>query len=262
VFRSVRISLGICTGLILLFLYLPIGLLVAYSFNQSRLNIVWTGFTLRWYRELWGDRELMTALGNSVLIALAVTMISVPLGTAGAWAMSRYRFPLRRMIDAMVLVPVVIPEVIMGVSLLIFFVAIGFERGYWTVILAHVTFCFPYVLIGVRARLAGLDPSLEEAAMDLGATQFGALVRVIIPYLWPAIAAGALMSFALSIDELIITQFVVGPSASTLPVKIFGLAKIGLNPKLDAISALFIVTTALAVLIAGRIGRVRHRSEA
>ena len=238
-FRSVRISLGLCTGIILLFLYFPIALLVAYSFNQSRLNIVWTGFTFRWYRQLWSDASLMAALGNSVVIALAVTAISVPLGTAGAWAMTRYRFPFRRLIDTLVLVPVVIPEVIMGVSLLIFFTAVGIARGYWTVILAHVTFCFPYVLIGVRARLAGLDPSLEEAAMDLGATPLGALLRVIVPYLWPAIAAGALMSFALSIDELIITQFVVGPGAVTLPVKIFGLAKIGLNPKLDAISALF-----------------------
>jgi spermidine/putrescine transport system permease protein len=254
----VRFSLAGWSGLVLLFLYLPIALLVAYSFNQSRLNILWTGFTFRWYRELWLDAPLMQSLGNSLMIALAVTIVSVPLGTAGAWAVYRYRFPLPRLLETLILIPVVVPEVIMGVSLLMLFTAVGMTQGYLTVVLSHVTFCFPYVLIAVRARLAGLDPSLEEAALDLGATPTGAFVRVIIPYLLPSILAGALMSFALSIDELIITQFVCGPRAATLPVKIFGMAKVGLNPKLDAISALFVIATALVTIVAGSFHRNKH----
>jgi spermidine/putrescine transport system permease protein len=254
----VRGSLAAWSGLVLLFLYLPIALLVVYSFNQSRLNILWTGFTVRWYRELWLDAPLMHSLGNSLIIALAVTVLSVPLGTAGAWAVYRYRFPLPRLLETLILVPVVVPEVIMGVSLLMFFTAAGVARGYLTVILSHVTFCFPYVLIAVRARLAGLDPALEEAALDLGATPIGAFLRVIIPYLLPAILAGLLMSFALSIDELIITQFVCGPDAVTLPVKIFGMAKVGLNPKLDAVSAIFVVATAVVVIVAGSFHRNRN----
>jgi spermidine/putrescine transport system permease protein len=270
--RRVNLLLGGWTAIVLLFLYAPIVLLVVYSFNRSRLNITWQGFTLQWYRDLWHDRPLIGALTNSLLIAAVTTVASVVLGTAGAWLSHRYRFPLGRALATLILVPMVIPEVIMGVSLLIFFsLASGWGNqllarwgvtsseplglGFATIIIAHVTFCFPFVLVAVEARLAGLDPALEEAAMDLGATPWQAFARVIVPYLLPAIVSGALMAFTLSLDELIVTYFVKSPASETLPVKVYGMAKVGLNPMLNAISAIFIVATIVLVIAANWITR-------
>jgi spermidine/putrescine transport system permease protein len=259
-------ALAAWTGLVLLFLYAPIAPVIAYSFNDSKLNVAWKGFTLRWYRAVWADHALMEAARNSLVIAAVVTVLSVLLGTAGAWALYRYRFPLLRVITSTVAAPLIIPEVIMGVSLLVFFAlasqacnrwlanrGIGDEPlglGFATVIIGHVTFCFPFVLLAVHARLVGMDPSIEEAALDLGATPFQALRRVIVPYLMPAIVSGALMAFTLSMDELIVTYFTAGPGSQTLPMKIFGMAKSGLSPLLNVVSTLFIVGTA-AVVAAG-----------
>src|SRR5262249_40606540 len=152
-------------------------------------------------------------------------------GTGGAWLCYRYRFQFLRSIRAMILVPMLIPEIIMGISLLIVFTMARMELGFTTVIISHVTFCFPFVMVAIEARLSGLDPSLEEAAMDLGATPMQAFVKIIVPYLLPAIISGALMSFTLSLDELIVTYFTTGPQSATLPIKIFGMAKVGLDPR-------------------------------
>ena len=242
------------TVAVLTFLYLPIVLLVVYSFNASRLNITWQGFTLQWYRALWHNDPLIDSLNNSLIIAAITTVISVILGTAAAWVLDRYRFPLGRAVVGLIYVPIIIPEVIMGISLLILFAIVSqhvpLGLGFTTVILSHVTFCFPFVMVAVQARLAGLDPSLEEAAMDLGATPMRAFFRVIVPYLLPAIISGALMAFTLSMDELIVTYFTTGPRSVTLPIKVFGMAKVGLNPMLNAISAIFIAGTALLIGVA------------
>lgn len=238
------------TVLVLIFLYVPIVLLVVYSFNSSRLNILWEGFTFKWFVQLWENRPLIRALNNSLIIAAFSTVFSVLLGTGGAWLLFRYRFPWNRAIQMLIFVPMVIPEIIMGISLLIFFTAIHYGLGYSTVIIAHVTFSFPFVLVAVQARLAGVDPFLEEAAMDLGATPAEAFRLVMIPYLLPAIVSGALMSFTLSLDELIVTYFTTSPASSTLPIKVFGMAKVGLNPMLNAISTLFILSTAVFVIFA------------
>jgi spermidine/putrescine transport system permease protein len=254
--RRVNLLLGWWTGIVLVFLYAPIVLLVALSFNASRLNVVWRGFTLSWYREVFRDRPLMDALLNSVLIAAGTTVVSVTLGTAGAWLCYRYRFRFIRAIRAAIFVPMLIPEIILGISLLIFFTLAGMGLGYTTVIISHVTFCFPFVLIAIEARLAGLDPSLDEAAMDLGATPMQAFVRVIVPYLMPAIISGALMCFMLSLDELIVTYFTTGPNSATLPIKVFGMAKVGADPKLNAISTLFIVATVILVISVERLRNV------
>jgi len=258
------------TAATLAFLYLPIFTLVVYSFNRSRLNLAWQGFTFDWYRLLWRDHALMQAAGNSIYIAFIVTILSILLGTIGAWALYRYRFPFSGLLAAGVAVPLIVPEVIMGVSLLIFFSfadqwgnrLLGSHHlglGYTTIIIAHATFCFPFVLIAVHARLIGMDPALEEAAMSLGATPMQALRLIIVPYLLPAIFSGGLMAFTLSMDELIVTHFVTGPSSATLPLKIFGMARVGLNPTLNAISTLFIVGTAILVFVGGV---VQHRAAA
>lgn len=242
--------LGGWTVGVLLFLYVPIVVLVAYSFNSSRLNILWEGFTLRWYEEVWAHRPLMQALRNSLIIATLTTVLSVVLGTSSAWLMHRYRFRGARVLQTLIAVPVMMPEIIMGVSLLVLFATLAVPLGFTTVVIAHVTFCFPFVLLAVQARLAGLDPALEEAALDLGATPFQAFWLVIVPVLRPAIVAGALMAFTLSLDEVIVTYFTASPASTTLPLRIFGLAKVGLNPMLNALSAVFIVATVAIVLFA------------
>ncbi|WP_437676343.1 ABC transporter permease [Sorangium sp. So ce131] len=247
-------------GLVLVYLYLPILLLIIYSFNTSRLGVVWEGLTFQWYRQLFGElvahlgderrSPLIESMSNSVVIASIATVLSVALGTAGAWLLYRYKFPALRSLTTLIFIPMIIPEIIMGISLLIFFKTVDLELGFTTVIISHVTFCFPFVLIAVQARLAGLDPSLEEAAMDLGATPLKAFFLVMVPYLLPAIISGALMSFTLSMDEFIVTYFTTGPKSQTLPIKVFGMAKLGLNPILNTISTVFIVATAMLVVVA------------
>lgn len=246
------------TLLVLIFLYLPILLLIVYSFNESRFAAEWKGFTFKWYAALLDDKVLMGTLRNSLIIAAFTTLISTVLGTLGAWLLYRYRFPAVRSLNTLLFIPMAVPEVIMGVSLLIFFATLQMNLSLWTVIISHVTFCFPFVLIAIKARLDGVDPFLEEAAMDLGAPPMKAFFLVMVPYLTPAIIAGALMSFTLSMDEVIVTYFVSGADSRTLPIHIYGLARKGLNPSLNAISALFVIATALLVVAAEKIRRV-HR---
>lgn len=230
------------------FLYLPIVLLVVYSFNDSRLNLYWAGFTTKWYGLLFGNEVLLRAFQNSLIVAAATTTLAVIIGTSAAWLLYRYRFPAQQTLGLLIFIPMVMPEVLMGVSLLVLFVSLGIPLGYGTLIIAHTTFCFPFVLVGVQARLQGIDPSLEEAAMDLGATPLKAFWLVIVPYLMPAIVAGALMSFTLSFDEYIVTIFTSGADSQTLPLKVYGMVRVGLNPQLNALSTLFIAATALLVI--------------
>jgi spermidine/putrescine transport system permease protein len=247
--KNVNRLLAAWAGVVFLFFYLPIAILVIFSFNQSKLNIVWTGFTFEWYTALLRDSVLVRALKNSLIVAVATTLVSVLLGTAGAWLLFRYRYRASSALETLVFLPMIVPEVILGVSLLILFVTIGLQLGYTTIVISHVTFCFPFVMAAVQARLAGLDPSLEEAALDLGATPLQAFTKVLIPYLMPAIVSGALMSFTLSLDELIVTYFTASAGTRTLPLEIFGRVKKGLDPSLNAISTVFIVVTVVALLL-------------
>jgi spermidine/putrescine transport system permease protein len=247
--NAVRRLLATWTGVVLLFFYLPIAVLILFSFNESKLNIEWTGFTLDWYAALWRDRVLVRTLNNSLIVAAATTALSVVLGTAGAWLLYRFRYRGSALLETLVFLPMIVPEVILGVSLLILFVTLGLQLGYTTIVISHVTFCFPFVMAAVQARLAGLDPALEEAALDLGATPFQAFTKVLVPYLMPAIVSGALMSFTLSLDELIVTYFTASAGTRTLPLEIFGRVKKGLDPSLNAISTVFIAVTVLAVIL-------------
>src|SRR5262245_28846259 len=186
---------------------------------------------------------------NSLIVATATTALSVVLGTAGAWLLYRFRYRASGLLETLVFLPMIVPEVILGVSLLILFVTIGFELGYSTIIISHVTFCFPFVMVAVQARLAGLDPALEEAALDLGATPAQAFRKILVPYLAPAILSGALMSFTLSLDELIVTYFTASAATRTLPLEIFGRVKKGLDPTLNAISTVFVLSTVVLVVV-------------
>ena len=243
-----RIIFGGWTILVFAFLYIPILILIVFSFNESRLNLQWVGFTTQWYEKLFNNAILVKAFKNSLIVATGATILSTVLGTIGAWMMYRYRFPMRNALNLLIFVPMVMPEILMGVSLLILFVNMHLQLGYMTMIIAHTTFCFPFVLVGVQARLEGIDPFLEEAAMDLGATPIQAFWKVIVPYLMPAIVAGALMSFTLSFDEYIVSLFTTGPDSQTLPLKVYGMARKGLDPQLNALSALFVLATITLVL--------------
>jgi spermidine/putrescine transport system permease protein len=243
------------TGLVLLFFYVPIAILVLFSFNESRLNIQWTGFTLDWYAKLFSDRVLLRAMRNSLIVASFSTLLSVVLGTAGAWLLYRYRYRMSGLLETLVFLPMIVPEVILGVSLLILFVTIDLRLGYTTIVISHVTFCFPFVMAAVQARLSGLDPSLEEAALDLGATPAKAFTKVLVPYLMPAIVSGALMAFTLSLDDLIVTYFTASARTRTLPLEIFGRVKKGLDPSLNAISTLLIGLTMVALFVSEALRR-------
>jgi spermidine/putrescine transport system permease protein len=247
------------TGIVAyLFLYAPLAIVVAYSFNDSRLNAQWVGFTLDWYRKLFADDEMLNAAWNSLIIALIASAVSTILGTMAGYAMYRYRL---RILPVLVVAPIAIPEILMGVSLLIFFVMINLTLGLASIVLAHIAFCIGFVAIVVRARLAGMDESLVEAARDLGATPLQAFRLVTLPLIMPGVIAGALMAFTLSIDDFVITFFTAGADAVTLPLKIYTMVKTSVTPEVNAVSTLLMLLTLLLIVIASRLSPGALRAE-
>jgi len=240
-----------------LFLYIPLAVVVVYSFNDSRLNAQWVGFTLDWYRKLFGNEEMLSAAWNSLVIGLVASAVSTLLGTMAGYAM--YRFKLR-LLPVLIVAPIAIPEILMGVSLLIFFVAINLTLGLVSIALAHIAFCIGFVAIVVRARLAGMDESLIEAARDLGATPLRAFRLVTLPLIMPGVIAGALMAFTLSIDDFVITYFTAGAGAMTLPLKIYTMVKISVTPEVNAVSTLLMLVTLALIVIASRLSPGTLRS--
>jgi len=232
------------------FLYLPLVIVVVYSFNDSKLNAEWVGFTLDWYRKLADNNEMLQAAANSLLIAFVASLVSTVLGTMAGIAMFRYR---TRLLPILVLTPIAIPEILMGVSLLIFFVLLDFTLGLVSVALAHIAFCIGFVAIVVRARLAGMDESLVEAARDLGATPLQAFRLITLPLIMPGVIAGALMAFTLSIDDFVITFFTAGAGTVTLPLQIYSMIKIAVTPEVNAVSTLLMLLTLLLIVIASKI---------
>ncbi len=230
-------------ALVLLFLYLPILVLVANSFNESRFGGVWTGFSLKWYEKLWYERSIWSALTNSLLIASFSTIVATLLGTLAALSLYKYKSFFQKSHYGLIYIPLIIPDILMGVSLLLFFISLHWSLGLFTVFIAHTTFCISYVATLVRARLQNFDPALVEAAYDLGANSWDVFYRVMIPYLSPAILAGALLAFTLSIDDFVITFFVVGPGVTTLPIYVYGMIKFGSPPLINALSTILIVVT-------------------
>jgi spermidine/putrescine transport system permease protein len=228
---------------VLVFFYLPVAVLVANSFNASRYGGTWTGFTFKWYAQLLREGVILRALANSLLIGLGATVAATALGTLAAFALHRWRSRLQRAHYALIYAPLVMPEVLMGMSLLLLFVALGVSLSLWTVLLAHVTFCVSYVALVVLARLQDMDFTVIEAARDLGATRWQATRLVLLPMLWPGIAAGALLAFTLSIDDFVITFFVAGAGSTTLPIHIYSMIKHGSPPLINALSTILLVAT-------------------
>ena len=232
------------------FLYVPLVIVVVYSFNDSRLNAEWVGFTLNWYHKLFQNEEMLAAAGNSLVIALVASLASTLLGTMAGVAMYRYKL---RLLPILVLTPIAIPEILMGVSLLIFFVLLNFTLGLVSVAIAHIAFCIGFVAIVVRSRLAGMDESLTEAARDLGATPWNAIRYVTLPLIMPGVIAGALMAFTLSIDDFVITFFTAGAGTVTLPLQIYSMIKIAVTPEVNAVSTLLMLLTLALIIIASRL---------
>ncbi|MGD8189667.1 ABC transporter permease [Brevibacillus ginsengisoli] len=239
-------------SLIYLFLYVPIAILMIYSFNQSKLNAVWTGFTLDWYVKLMHNQEVLEAMYTSLMVALISTIASTMIGTLAAVGMYRYHFRGKTALDALLYLPIVIPEIVMGISLLILFTQLHVSLGLFTLIAAHITFSVPFVVVVVKARLEGFDRSMEEAAMDLGATPWQTFLKVTLPIIAPGVVASALLAFTLSIDDVIISFFVAGPGSATLPLKIFSMVKFGVTPEINALSTLMLLVTLFIVVIAER----------
>ncbi len=248
-----RLGPGLILALVVgfAFLYLPILALVAYSFNASRLVTVWGGFSTHWYGALLSNQPLLDAAWLSLRLAFVSATLATGLGALAALALARHgRFRGRLLFSGMVLAPLVMPEVITGLSLLLLFVAVDVERGFWTVTIAHATFSLGFACIVVQARLAGFDRSLEEAARDLGATPLVTFWTVTLPLIWPAVAAAWMLAFTLSLDDLVIASFTTGPGATTLPMRLYSAIRLGVSPEINAACTLMIGAVALAVIAA------------
>jgi spermidine/putrescine transport system permease protein len=252
----------VVTVLVMAFFYLPIILLVANSFNPARFSSSWQGFSLVWYKRLFESPEIWQSLKNTLVIAVSVTAVSVVLGTTAAFALHRYGASrLQRIHYMLVYTPLVVPEILMGISLLMAFVAAGVPLGLFTIFLAHVTFCVSYVAMTVLGRLQDFDFSLMEAARDLGASPWQSVRKVLVPLLMPGILAGALLAFTLSVDDFVITFFVAGPGSTTLPLRIYSMIKYGAPPMINALSTLLLSVTMTAVLVSQRlVNRGRSRT--
>jgi putrescine transport system permease protein len=233
------------------FLYLPILLLIVYSFNASQLVTVWAGFSTKWYGELLRNEAMLDAAWVTLRVAFMTACMATVLGTMAAYALIRYRrFPGRTLFSGMIFAPLVMPEVITGLSLLLMFIAIGIERGIFTIVLAHTTFAMCYVAVVVSSRLITFDRSLEEAALDLGCSPLDAFLSVTLPNILPSVVAGWLLSFTLSLDDLVIASFTTGPGATTLPIKIYSAVRLGVSPEINALSTILVILVAIGVVIA------------
>lgn len=269
-----RIGLSLNTIVVLLFLYAPIVLLTVYSFSGSRSPSRWGGFTVDWYRELASDGRVQDAIWMSIRVALISTIVATVLGTMAALALERFRFRGKRIFDALLYLPIIIPDVTMAVMMLLFFTqafdlidawfGLRLSRGFSTIVVSHIAFNIAFVSVVVRARLAGMDDTLEQAASDLYASRWKAFRFVTFPQIVPGVLGGALLALTLSLDDVVVTQFVSGPGSTTLPVYVFGLIRRGVTPLINAVSVVMLVASLVLVigsLVAQRANQGRRRRE-
>jgi spermidine/putrescine transport system permease protein len=232
------------------FMYLPILVLAFYSFNSSPYSATWQGFTLEWYRKLFSDERILSALQNSLIVALCAVGISAVLGTLMAVGLARYQFLGKSLYRGISYLPLIIPDIAIAVATLVFLAAFAVPLSIWTIVAAHVVFCLAYVALVVSSRLTNLDPHLEEAALDLGATPVQAFIKVLLPQLMPGIVAGCLLAFVLSLDDFLIASFTAGSGSNTLPMEIFSRIRTGVKPDINALSVILILVSAIAALVA------------
>jgi spermidine/putrescine transport system permease protein len=240
------------------YIYFPILILIIFSFNTQKINVRWEGFTLHWYDVLFHDSNVLLAVRNTLMIACVSTLVATVIGTLAALALQRYRFPGYTAAESALYIPVIVPEVVMGISLLAFFVMVGLKLGLATIALSHIAFNIPFVTLVVRARLHGFDKSIEEASMDLGANEMTTFWRVTLPTIMPGVLSGALLAFTLSLDDYVITYFTAGPGATTLPLRVFSMVRFAVTPEVNALSTLWVITI-FVVLLASQV--IQRRQE-
>ena len=253
---------NICLLIVFMFLFLPICVLIVFSFNTSKLNIMFEGFTLKWYYELFKNPILLEALWNTLLVAVISTLISVIIGTISAYALKKFDFPFKKFINELLYIPVVIPEIVLGISLLCIYSLLKIELGMFTLILSHVAFSIPFVIINVNSVLDTMNPNLEEAASDLGASKIKTFFKVVIPSLIPGILSGAQLAFTLSLDDVVISYFTAGPESNTLPLQVFAMIKTGVTPDVNAMITIMLLIIFVTLFISMSISLRRIRKEA
>ena len=251
---------NIYLGLILALMYVPIVLVIIYSFNESKISSVWDGFSLKWYVDLFRDESMFEALLNSIVLGVSSSFAAAVIGTLGAVGSSKVELRGKGVVEYISTLPIMIPEIILGMVFMAFFSLIGLPFGMTTLIIAHTAFCIPYVFMMVKARLVGMDKSLEEAAQDLGASKVRTFFDIILPLILPAIASGMLLSFAMSFDDVIISVFVTGVNSNTLPLKIYSQLKTGVTPKINALCTLMFFVTVLLCGVSALIGRDKKKN--
>ncbi|MDK2761351.1 MAG: ABC transporter permease [Sphingopyxis sp.] len=254
-------------GAVMIFLYAPLIVLMIFSFNDSKRNVVWRGFTTKYYEKAMANDALVEALVNSLTIAALATIASLVLGAVAAVMLWRFRFPLKGAVDGTISLPIIVPEICLGVAFLMFFAAVDWPTDLaWpfnlgAITIAHITFCFPFVTMVVRSRLASFNREQEEAAKDLGATEWQVFRDVLIPHIKPALVAGALLSFTLSLDDFVITYFTSGPDTITFPVKVYSMVRFSVTPEVNAASTLLIILTVVLTFIALKLQGVKAIAE-
>ena len=236
-------------GVIFLLMYIPIAVVIVFSFNESKLPVSFTGFSLKWYQQLFADRDMLEALKNSLVLGVLSCGLSAVIGTLGAVGLSRIHWKTKGALEYISILPLMIPEIILGMVLMAFFYMLGLPFGMLTILIGHTVFCVPYILMEVKARLVGMDPSLEEAARDLGAGAFRAFLDITLPLIMPAVISGSLLAFAMSMDDVVISIFVNGPRISTLPIKVYTQLKTGVTPEINALCTIMLAVTLGVLLI-------------
>ena len=242
-------------AIILIFMYLPILIVIIYSFNENKLTAIWSGFSLKWYAELLKDKDLMEALKNSLILGVLSCFCAGVIGKIGAVGMARMNYKTKGIMEYVSMLPIMIPEIILGMVFLAFFSAISLPFGMTTLVIAHTTFCIPYIYMMVKARLVGMDPTLLEAARDLGASEIRAFWDITLPLIMPAVASGSLLAFAMSFDDVVISVLVTNSRINTLPIKVFSRIKFGVSPEINALSTIMLSVTLIIILSVVRINK-------
>lgn len=256
--RKTGIGGKIILGITALFFYLPILYIIVFSFNDSRSLTKFSGFSLQWYERMFADRTMMQAIAYTIIIAILATIISTLAGTLAAIGLSRSRRALRNVVEQINNLPIMNPEIVTAIGLLMFFSALGINKGFLTLLLAHIMFCTPYVILSVSPKLRSLDPNLADAALDLGATPFQALTKVIVPQIMPGIVSGALIAFTMSFDDFIISYFVTGNGVNNISILVYTMSK-RVNPSINALSTLVIVLITVSLLIVNLVPIIKER---
>jgi spermidine/putrescine transport system permease protein len=235
--------------MIYLFFYIPIIILIIYSFNEAQYSLLWHGFSMRWYGELFADADLWIAVWHSLILGVFAATIAMCVGSLAAISLYRYQFMGRQLLYGLIFILILSPDIVMGISLLILFSLFKVTLGFWSLLLAHITFCIPFVVVTVYSRITSFDEYIFEAAKDLGATDLVILGRILLPLLWPAMLAGWLLSFTLSLDDVIISYFVTGPGFEILPLKIYSMVRLGVKPEINALCSVTFAITLLVIIL-------------